>query len=330
MINNDFWLTSGWHLLDKNKEGHLVPTEDFMRAYFYRPEVAPIEESCPAEIELHKRLIDNPFVYIEKNDLQKIKDKDVIFNYEVILRFRDFLSHYPTLDSAYLAIARGKEIDFPPLFVDQLVQIILRNILNDCPYALQVRASELFFRTQVVTIAEDEIMVADELTVEAQAEQRNPARNDPKQLEVDIDILRESIADNYWERSDKFDTSIDLAYTKPGLEALARVMEKWISHFLSIETSIKSMQKIEDEKWSWHLGLESDSNSILNDLYKGLEVSEPRLKQILCLFQLEAQDGFVKTMVNKPVYLGLAMNDKSKIKFKPQNLLTNLPLADLS
>ena len=149
MINNDFWLTSGWHLLDKNKEGHLVPTEDFMRAYFYRPEVAPIEESCPAEIELHKRLIDNPFVSIEKNDLQKIKDKDVIFNYEVILRFRDFLSHYPTLDSAYLAIARGKEIDFPPLFVDQVVQIILRNILNDCPYALQVRASELFFRTQV-------------------------------------------------------------------------------------------------------------------------------------------------------------------------------------
>jgi hypothetical protein len=48
------------------------------------------------------------------------------------------------------------------------------------------------------------------------------------------------------------------------------------------------------------------------------------------LFQLEAQDGFIKTMINKPVYLGLAMNDKSKIKFKPQNLLTNLPLAELS
>ena len=76
MINNDFWLTSGWHLLDKNSEGHLVPTEDFMRAYFYRPEVAPIEESCPAEIELHKRLIDNPFVNIEKNDLgQYLMDK---------------------------------------------------------------------------------------------------------------------------------------------------------------------------------------------------------------------------------------------------------------
>ena len=50
MTINDFWLTSGWHLLDKDQTGCLVPTEDFMRAYFYRPEVAPIDESCEAEI----------------------------------------------------------------------------------------------------------------------------------------------------------------------------------------------------------------------------------------------------------------------------------------
>ncbi len=330
MVQNDFWLTSGWHLLDHNNDGHLVPTEDFMRAYFYRPEVAPIEESCEAEIELHKRLVDKPFDIVDKKELNSIKDKDVIFNYEVILKFRDFLSKYPTLDSAYLAIARGQAIDFPPLFVDQMVQIILRNILNQSPYALQVRASEIFFRTQVVTIAEDEIMVADETTVELQAEKNMTNANDRKQLEVDIDILRESSAENYWARSDKFDTSIDLAYTKPGLDALARVIEKWIHHFLSIEVSIKPMQKIEDEKWSWHLGLDSDSNNILNDLYNGLNVTDERLKQILCLFQLDAENGFVQEMNGRPVYVGLAMNDSSKIKFKPQNILTNLPLLNTS
>ena len=90
------------------------------------------------------------------------------------------------------------------------------------------------------------------------------------------------------------------------------------------------MQKIEDEKWSWHLGLDSDSNNILNDLYNGLDVTDERLKQILCLFQLDAEDGFVQEMYGKPVYIGLAMNDSSKIKFKPQNILTNLPLLDNS
>ena len=329
MTINDFWLTSGWHLLDKDKSGCLVPTEDFMRAYFYRPEVAPIEESCEAEIELHKKLVEAPFIKVEKRDLDLIKDKDVVFNYEVILKFREFLSNYATLEAAYLAISRGQSINFPPLFVDQLVQIILRNILNENSFALQVRASELFFRTQVVTIAEDEIMVADEAVVQLQAEQKNIDTNKHNQLEVDIDILRESSADNYWERSDKFDTSIDLAYTKPGLDALARVIEKWIFHFLSIEVSVQPMQKIEDDKWSWHLGLDSDATSILNDLYEGADVSEDRLKQILCLFQLEAKDGFKESMQGKPVYVGLAMGQKSIIKFKPQNLLTNLPLADL-
>ena len=329
MTINDFWLTSGWHLLDKDQSGCLVPTEDFMRAYFYRPEVAPIEESCEAEIELHKKLVEAPFVKVEKRDLDLIKDKDVVFNYEVILKFREFLSNYATLEAAYLAISRGQSINFPPLFVDQLVQIILRNILNENSFALQVRASELFFRTQVVTIAEDEIMVADEAVVQLQAEQKNIDTNKPNQLEVDIDILRESSADNYWERSDKFDTSIDLAYTKPGLDALARVIEKWIFHFLSIEVSVQPMQKIEDDKWSWHLGLDSDATSILNDLYEGADVSEDRLKQILCLFQFEAKDGFKESMQGKPVYVGLAMGQKSIIKFKPQNLLTNLPLADL-
>ena len=172
MVKNDFWLTSGWHLLDQNDEGHLVPTEDFMRAYFYRPEVVPIEESCEAETDLHKKLIDKPFALVEKKELNLIKDKDVIFNYEVILKFRDFLSKYLTLDAAYLAIARGQSINFPPLFVDQMVQIILRSILNETPYALQVRASEIFFRTQVVTIAEDQIMVADEATVQLQAKKK--------------------------------------------------------------------------------------------------------------------------------------------------------------
>jgi hypothetical protein len=329
MTINDFWLTSGWHLLDKDQTGCLVPSEDFMRAYFYRPEVAPIDESCEAEIALHKKLVEAPFIKVEKTDLEAIKDKDVVFNYEVILKFREFLSNYPTLEAAYLAIARGQTINFPPLFVDQLVQIILRNILNENSFALQIRASELFFRTQVVTIAEDEIMVADEAVVQLQAEQKNIDKKGSNQLEVDIDILRESSADNYWERSDKFDTSIDLAYTKPGLDALARVIEKWIYHFLSIEVSVQPMQKIEDDKWSWHLGLDSDSTSILNDLYEGIDVSEERLKQILCLFQLEAKEGFKESMQGKPVYVGLAMGEKSIIKFKPQNLLTNLPLADL-
>ena len=79
-MGNDFWLTSGWHLLASDDHGHMVPNADFMRAYFMRDEVAPEDGSCPAELALHKRLIDDPFTAVVPTDLFEIADKDVVQN----------------------------------------------------------------------------------------------------------------------------------------------------------------------------------------------------------------------------------------------------------
>jgi hypothetical protein len=68
----------------------------------------------------------------------------------------------------------------------------------------------------------------------------------------------------------------------------------------------------------------------LNDLYQGKDVDDARLRQILCLFKLEAESGFAPEMQGKPVYMGLAMDAAGVVRFKPQNLLMNLPLATLS
>tara|TARA_B100000131_G_scaffold113604_1_gene110689 strand:- start:512 stop:1504 length:993 start_codon:yes stop_codon:yes gene_type:complete len=326
----DFWLTSGWHLLKKDSNGKLIPTKDFMKAYFSRPEVEIIDESCEAERKLNKKLLEDPFQSVSEKELNQIVDSDVKFNYQMILNFRDFLSKSNNLEEAYLKFCRGEKINFPPLFLDQLVQNILRNIMDIEPIALQVRASEIFFRSQIVNVAEDEIMLADEEMVNFHAKNLQNEKNTNKEQNVDIDILRESSADNYWERSDRFDTSIDIAFTKPALDGLARVIEKWIYHFLMINVSVSPLQKIEDEKWSWHIGLDSESSNILNKLYNGNEMSESELKQILCLFKLESEEGFIKEMQNKPVYLALSMNNDSIVKCKPQNLLTNLPLSNYS
>jgi len=93
---------------------------------------------------------------------------------------------------------------------------------------------------------------------------------------------------------------------------------------------VTPMLEIEDDKWVWHLGLDAQSTSILNDLYHNKDVSESRLKQILCLFKLEADNGFVSEIQGKPIYMGLAMDESGVMRFKPQNLLMNLPLASSS
>ncbi len=326
----EFWLTSGWHLLKKDANGKLILTKDFMRAYFKRPEVELIPESCEAEKNLNKKLLSDPFASVNEYELNQVIDEDARFNYQMVLNFREFLSKSNNLEEAYLKFCRGKKINFPPLFLDQIVQNILRSILDVDPVALQVRAAEMFFRSQVVNLAEDEIMLADEEMVNFQAKNLQDEKKTNKEQNVDIDILRESSADNYWTRSDRFDTSIDLAFTKPSLDGLARVIEKWIFHFLMINVSVSPLQKIEDERWSWHIGMDTDSSQILNELYNGKDLPKSTLSQILCLFKLQSKEGFVKEMQNKPVYLALSMNKNSIVKLKPQNLLTNLPLTDYS
>jgi hypothetical protein len=45
----DFWLSCGHHLLDRGEDGGLVVTDEFLKAYLARPEMAPPPDSCRAE-----------------------------------------------------------------------------------------------------------------------------------------------------------------------------------------------------------------------------------------------------------------------------------------
>ncbi|MEL0234815.1 MAG: DUF6352 family protein, partial [Alphaproteobacteria bacterium] len=167
-MTQDFWLTSGWHLLQRDVDGHLVPTSDFMMAYFARDEVAPQEDSCDAELALHARLSAEPFAAVSEEELDAIKDRDVVHNYRAVLAFRDFLAQHATLESAYLAVVRGAPVNFPPLFLEQMTQIILRSILDGETDTMKLRAAECLFRFQTVTLDDGRIMVADHATVQLQ------------------------------------------------------------------------------------------------------------------------------------------------------------------
>ena len=69
-------------------------------------------------------------------------------------------------------------------------------------------------------------------------------------------------------------------------------------------------------------------NKLVNALYKGEELDEQRLANIIGLYRIEvlSNDELIETMKGKPIYLGLAMNGARKFIMKPQNLLTNLPI----
>jgi hypothetical protein len=149
---------------------------------------------------------------------------------------------------------------------------------------------------------------------------------------VDLDVLSADNLDAYWSRSEFFDMVISLNHGQASLDALCRVLELWIKHFLQVTVRIQTDKEIVDEHWVWHVGLDAQANSILNDLYTGAEVSEDRHRRLMCLFRLEFVNtaDMLAAVSGRPVYLAMAMDEKNQLKLKPQNLLLNLPLAQRS
>jgi hypothetical protein len=334
----DFWPSCGYRLLKANPDRRLVVTDEFLRSYLLRPELAPVPESNAAELALHEQLLKEPRRTVAPGEIAGVVDADACENYRIWLRFRDRLLAAGDLESAYAALFRGEGVDVPPLFVHQLTQILLRHILGEGANPLHARAAELLFRAQKVTLQEDgAVMAADQETVETYAttgafgslgellaQSRIPLRT------IDLDVLSEDNAETYWERSERYEFAISLNRGGRLLDALCRVLERWIAHFLSVEVAIRPQSEIADARWIWHVGLDAEASALLNDLYNRTEVSEERMGRLLCLFELSFADptAMRPSIAGRPVYLAMAMDSEQRLKLKPQNLLLNLPLSE--
>lgn len=329
----DFWLSSGFHRLVRDEEGYLAVTDDFLRAYLERPELRPAETTDVGECVLYNKLRTMPRAAVAARELAELADTEVRDNYRLFLDLRDRLIAGGSLEKTYLSLFKTGSMTLPALMLDHLAHAILRNILADCDDPIALRAAELFFRTQKVTYADGAVLLADEETVEVRARTGSLGRllvdNITPTDNVTLDVLSAENAAIYWSRSDRFDTVLDLSFTRPGLDALCRVLEKWVVHFLGVVLRIEPVQQIQDEHWSWHVGLDSEASAILNALYRGEALNEARLRHLVALFRARFADpgDMQPALAGKPIYLGLAMDAGQHLRLKPQNLLVNLPLA---
>ncbi len=333
----------------------LVPADDFFRGFLARPELAPVPESCAAELALHAALIDAPSRSVSAEELLALKDPDARESYTHFLRFRDGLLVSGTLEAYYLQLfphIGSGQVNIPPVFVDMLVDAITHNMLGDEADAYEARAREILFRTQRISTQNGQVLSGDQLTLDMLnetgglgdigrflAEAKAPLR------EVNMAVLTDDNAAAYFQQAAgrhtflldlthevSNDLSHGLSFTmtraRSGLKALASVLQKWVQHFLGAAVTIRPLQKIDDDAWRWHVGLDAASTALLNDLYEGREVESERLQRLVSLFRLDFadQEDMRPDVAGKPVYLGLMMNADGIVKLKPQNLLVNLPL----
>ena len=277
----------------------------------------------------------HPRADITEHDLETVEDADARDNYRVILKFRQKLLDAGTVEGCYMSLFKAP-IDIPPMFLDQLAHVILRNLLDGSDDALRLRAAEVFFREQKATIQDGHVLLADLETVEMHASGNRygsigklivEAQGDL--AKVDLDVLDRSNAAIYWERESRHDTVISVTYGRPALDAFCRVLELWVEHFLSVKVQIKPVRKIDEARWAWHIGLDAESTAILNELWAGSEIEHGRMRNILAIFALQFEDpaAMRADIAGRTIYLALAW-EEGVVLMKPKNLLTNLPLRE--
>lgn len=329
----DFWLACGHHLLDRDEGGGLVVTDEFLKIYMARPELAPPPEACVVEKILHAAVLAEPRRTVSPADIAAIADPDARENWTLMIAFRDHLIRHRTLEAAYVDLVRNGIGPTPPLFLNQLVHVILRNALDGCEDPLILRAAEVFFRPQRLTLHDGSLIAADEETISGTG--NTPASPLVSMLgipaQADIDVLNDDNAHLYWEHSDLFHTAIDLTAGRSGIAALSEVIKRWIAHVLAVDVTVEPLVEMRDVNFSWYVGLDAEATRIGDALWNGEDLDDATQSRVVGLFRLTFRDPHVvmEKVGQEPVYLILAMSQDKIIRMKPQNLVTGLPIRHL-
>ena len=319
---NDFWLSCGHHLTDRDANGWLLVTDEFLKAYLARPELAPPLEACAVERRLHAALLADPRRPVGSGEIAAIADADARENWQKMLAFRDHLLRHETLEAAYLDLIRGNVGNTPPLFLNQLVHVILRNVLDGCSDPFVVRAAELFYRPQRMTTHQEALIAADEETIAG----TDPAPLSPLvsmlgiPMGAEIDILTDHNADSYWSRSDLFDMALDLTVGRRGLAALSEAIEGWVQHLLAVDVAVEPLKAMRDVPLRWYIGLDAEATRIGDALWYGEDIDDKTQRHVVGLFRLTFNNS-----EEDVAYLILAMTADKMLRMKPQNLLVGLP-----
>jgi Family of unknown function (DUF6352) len=327
---HDFWLTCGHHLLDRDAAGRLLVTDEFLKVYLARAELVPPPEACPAERRLHGILLSNPRQAVTLSQVAAIADPDARENWEMMIAWRNHLVRHSTLESAYLEIVR-RNIKLPQVFIGQLIQVILRNALNDCTDAFVLRAAEMFFRPQKLMVGGNSIIAWDEETAGTVSDRRHQSPLFALlglSAAVEADVLDDITVDSYWGRSDRFDMGLDLTAGRRGSAALGQVIARWIMHLLAVDVAVEPLTELRDAPVSWYVGLSADATRFGDAIWNGKDMDRAQQARLVGLYRLNFHNpsDVIEKVRGEPAYLLAAMTADDVLRLKPQNLVTGLPI----
>ncbi len=355
----NLWPACGAAHLQPDAQGWLAPTPAYLQAWLGRPELSLVPESCRAETALHRALHADPLRPVQDRELAAVKDADVRDNYRHFLALRSGLLQAGSLQGWLMALWRTGNQGTPPLFIEQVVQAVVRQLLLSEPAAdaFTTRAAELLFREQRVSPHEGRWYAGDRATLDLQHEThgfgdlgRLLAQAQQPLRAVQMQVLQPANAHAYFAEATRSGPPrhsflLDLTHTvqqdlghnlvftltqaHSGLQGLAQVLQRWVHHLQGVQVRITPLDQVDDAQWRWHVGLDVEATALLNDLYEERPVDAERMKRLISLFRLDFADArdMAPAVAGRPVYLALMADPRGLLRLKPHNLLLNLPLA---
>lgn len=322
----EFWVASGHHLTRLDAAGRMLVTDELILAWLARPEIVPPPEACAAERALHARLLASPRAKVTVLEQANMQDPDARENWAFLLTLRDTLLEAGSIEAGYLELVR-KRVRLPHLFYDQLVQLILRNALDGCEDVHVLRAAEMFFRPQRGYLHDGALMLADdELVGELESEiHTNPLFAMMNGGVEDLDVLNDANAWTYWSRSDAHTMVLPFGADPKARAGFAQAVARFVQHLLGLKVSVTPMMAAQDVDLQWYVGLDQAGTEVGNALWHG-QVPGPSLVGLFAL-TFDAPDGVLPQIGDQPVYLLVGLDGSNVIRFKPQNLVTGLPLV---
>lgn len=334
----EFWVASGHQLSRRNERGELMAKPELLIAWLARPELAPPAEACEAERALHVAMLDDPLRAVAQAELVAIMDADARENWAFFLKFRDLLIEAGSIEVAYIRLANAQRVELPPMFLDQMAHLILRNALDGCDDPFTLRAGELFLRSQKASVHEGVLLLADSELVEEREKSKAAMMHVAPlsaMMQDDLDVMDEENAWTYWSRSDANSMALNLGGDSRARAGLARAIEAWVKHLTGFKIHAESIARLEDKDWRWFIGLDAEGTRIGNNLWRGDSLREEDMDRVIAIMRVSfegdkrEQERLQERLRGKPFYLFLGANADRIVRMKPQNLVSGLPVENL-
>ena len=162
----DFWLSCGHHLLDRDEGGGLVVDrripQGLSGAAGARAAARSLRRRARAAREPAGRSAPAGRGRRDRRHRGCRRARELAGDAGLP---RSICSRHRTIEAAYLDIVRRGIEGRRTLFINQLVHVILRNALDGCDDPYVLRAAELFFRPQRMTLHDGSLIAADEETI---------------------------------------------------------------------------------------------------------------------------------------------------------------------